>query len=430
MTYQEALDWILGFQQFGSKMGLARMEWLMEHLGHPERSLRFVHIAGTNGKGSTTALVASMLEAQGYRVGMYTSPYLDAFTNRIVVNGRDISPSQLVRIVDRLRPLVEEVSTTELGYPTVFEVITALALLFFAEEQADFVSWEVGLGGRLDATNIIPTPAAGVITNIALEHTQILGDTLPQIAGEKAGIIKQGGWVVTGDRQPEVLEVFRQRCRAEGSQLWEIDQDFHAQRMSYDMRGQHFSFEGPGLHLGDAKIQLLGAHQIDNAAVALAAICALRQQGFTVSEQAILAGLASTRWAGRLEIMQDDPLVVLDGAHNMHGILALRKAVEEFFANRERILVMGILGDKDYAPMLLHMAPLAKRVILTQPEYKRAANVDQLAAVLQGKGCEVELVPSVPDAVRTAIKEANHGEMVLVCGSLYTVSEARAVWRK
>ncbi len=429
MTYQEALDWILGFQQFGSKMGLARMEWLMARLGHPERSLRFVHIAGTNGKGSTTAMVASILEAQGYRVGMYTSPYLDAFTNRIVVNGKDISGDQLIRLVGRIRPLVEEVSQTELGYPTVFEVITALAILFFAEERADFVSWEVGLGGRLDATNIIPTPAAGVITNIALEHTQILGDTLPLIAGEKAGIIKQGGRVATGDRQPEVLEVFRQRCQDEGAQLWEIDRDFRAHRLSFDIGGQHFSFDGPGLHLDDVKIQLLGAHQIDNAAVAIAAICALRQQGHTISEQAILEGLAATRWAGRLEIMQQDPLVILDGAHNMHGILALRKAVEEFFPDHKRILVMGILGDKDYAPMLLHMAPLAKKVILTQPEYKRAANVDELAAVLQGKGYDVELVPAVPDAVRSAISQAEIGEMVLVCGSLYTVSEARAVWR-
>lgn len=430
MIYQEALDWILGFQQFGSKMGLDRMEWLMERLDHPERSLRFVHVAGTNGKGSTTAMVASILESQGYRVGMYTSPYLDSFTNRIVVNGKDISGGQLVRLVSRIRPLVEEVSETELGHPTVFEVITALALLFFVEERADFVSWEVGLGGRLDATNVIPTPAAGVITNIALEHTQILGDTLPQIAGEKAGIIKQGGWVVTGDRQPEVLEVFRRRCQAEGAKLWEIDRDFRAQRTAFDMGGQRFSFDGPGLHLDDVKIQLLGAHQIDNAAVALAAICALRQQGYSVSEQAILDGLAASRWAGRLEIMQHDPLVVLDGAHNMHGIVALRRAAEEFFPDHKRILVMGILGDKDYAPMLLHMAPLARKIILTQPEYKRAANVDQLAAVLQGKGYDVELVPAVPDAVRTAISQAQHGEMVLVCGSLYTVSEARAVWRE
>jgi len=424
MDYQSALDYISSFGRFGSRPGLERMQWVLERLGHPEADLHFIHVGGTNGKGSTTALIHNILHAAGYRVGMYTSPYLESFTNRIGAEGKDIHTEALTTLVERLKPYFEEVNRSSLGPITQFEVTTLLALAYYRELSLDFIVWEVGLGGRLDATNVVK-PLVSVITNVGLDHTEVLGDTLGKIAAEKAGIIKLQVPVVTAVEEEEPLAVITETAAKLQAPIYRLGQEFTYKRNWFTFEEQSLDYSDTYWRLNDLRLQLMGAHQCKNAATALAAISQLRQRGFTIPEQACRVGLAATRWPGRLEVMKKEPLVLVDGAHNPHGTLALQQALREYFPGQKIFMVLGILQDKARAEMLGHLLPHASRVIFTAPAYGRATDPQLLLQEAAMHQVPATAAKSVADAVDQALALLSDDEVLLIAGSLYTVAEAR-----
>ncbi len=439
--YREVLNWIHGIGRFGMKPGLERISTLLQRLGNPHHRLKFLHIGGTNGKGSTAVFVASILQAAGCRAALYTSPYLLSFTNRMALNGRDITPAELVELVELVRPLVEEISADpQLGQMTEFEVVTALALTFFARQQPDLVIFEVGLGGRLDATNVI-TPLVSVITNVSLEHTEVLGDTQQAIAREKAGIIKPGVPLVTAAADLEVLAVLEERCRDLKAPLYRVlsqgesgpapENSVFYNRQEVTTDGQLLSYHGLELTLADLFIPLRGGYQVANAATALAALELLSRSGLTVDEASLRRGLTETRWPGRLEVLTREPLLIMDGAHNPAALRQLAAAVPEYFNYQRLILVLGIMADKDIQTMMRFIVPLADEVVLTRPSLPRAAHPLDLADHIRqvpGFAGRVHLEDDMGRALQFALSLASPADAVLVTGSLYTVSDARAFW--
>ncbi|HHX87925.1 MAG TPA: bifunctional folylpolyglutamate synthase/dihydrofolate synthase [Firmicutes bacterium] len=444
-SYRKALDWIHSTGRFGMNQGLVRINELLNRLGNPHHNLSYLHIGGTNGKGSTAAMIASVLKASGYRAGLYTSPYLVSFTNRFSVDGEDISPRELVELVERVRPLVEQVAKDpKLGQPTEFEVVTALAFLYFARLRPDLVVLEVGLGGRLDATNVI-TPLVSVITNISLEHTRVLGNSVEAIACEKAEIIKPGVPVVTAAADPVALKLFSAVCRdrrAPGYRVVsardEVSRNGWSGICTYSERklvplGQQFCYQGLDLNLEGLLIPLRGEHQIVNASTALAALELLSRRGFVFSEDGLRRGLKDTCWPGRLEVLGKSPPVVLDGAHNPAAMEQLARSISEHFRYRRLVLVLGILKDKDKEAMFKHILPLAYRLVLTRPAYERAASPEEMArssALKAYYSGPLQIENEVGRALEAALKLAGKMDLVLVAGSLYTVSEAREYWLK
>ena len=442
--YLDALEWIHSLGRFGIKPGLERVLALLEMLGNPQQRIRFVHIGGTNGKGSTAAMLASVLRTAGYSIGLYTSPYLLSFTNRMAVNGSDIDHRDLVNLVDRIRPMVETISKDpDLGDMTEFEVVTVLALTFFAEQEVDLVILEVGLGGRLDATNVV-TPLLSIITNISLEHTEILGSTIEAIATEKAGIIKRERPLLTAAEDERALSVFEARCaalEAPMTRIYPTPGDSGglpsaipvAVLQKITAAGQIFSYNGLSLQLEDLFIPLRGAYQLNNAATALAALEMLAKNGFTVNENDLREGLAKTEWPGRLELLRREPLLIMDGAHNPAAMEKLAEAIPSYFTYRRLILVIGMLADKDTAAMLGSILPLADSVIFTKPLLPRAADPDDIARFaadhfsLQNN---YQVVHDHGEALERALDMADPEDAILVTGSLYTVSDIRAHWKK
>ncbi len=426
MHYEEALDWIHSIARFGMNQGLERIEALLDLLGNPHRSCKYLHIGGTNGKGSTAAFAAAMLEEAGYRVGLYTSPYLVQFTNRMAINGRDIPRKRLVELVNKVKPLVEKIAADPvLGQPTEFEVVTALAFCYFAEESPDIVVLEVGLGGRLDATNVVQ-PLVTAIATISLEHTQVLGNTVEEIAREKAGIIKNGAPVVT-EAGGGALPVLEAVCREKQVPLYQLGKDFHAESETRNVGGQVFHYRGLSREYDDLFIPLLGDYQINNAALAIAAMEMLCNNGFSIPEATLRAGLEKTRWPGRLEVLRRSPLIVVDGAHNLEAFQGLQRGVRQTFEYGKLILVLGILSDKAAENILAEILPLADRLILTKPNSPRAANPEALQKIVSGMMPELpcDISEEIPAAVDMALKQAGDEDLVLIAGSLYLVSDAR-----
>ncbi len=428
MNYLEALEWIHSIGRFGIKPGLERMTKLMELLGNPHKKIKVLHIAGTNGKGSTAAFLSKILEEGGYRVGLYTSPYLDAFTNRMAINGKDIPEDRLVEIVNMIKPMVDDISNDSvLGQMTEFEVVTCIAFYYFADQAVDFVVLEVGLGGRLDATNVVESPMVAVVTNIGLEHTEVLGDTIEKIAGEKAGIIKEGTPVVTAVPKLEALQVIQQKCQEMNAPLFNVRENVNIEKKSLSLDGQFFHYlNSQGLQLKDLFISLLGEHQIINASTAIAVIEVLQERGFHIPEASIREGLKATRWAGRLEVMGKEPLLILDAAHNIDGVRSLKKALQEQVDYEKLVLVIGILGDKAVDDMLKEIIPLADKIIITKPDSPRAAEPETIADVAEKYTPHpIILEDSIPRAVKIALSLAEPKDLVVISGSLYTISEAR-----
>ncbi|EEG78168.1 bifunctional folylpolyglutamate synthase/dihydrofolate synthase [Dethiobacter alkaliphilus] len=428
MNYNEAIDWIHSLYRFGINPGLERITELLRRLEDPQKKIRCIHIAGTNGKGSTAAFLASMLEAQGLQVGLYTSPYLEAFTNRMAINGGDIDENRLAELVTQIRRHVEEISQTEAGQPTEFEVVTALAFLYFAEEQPDWVIMEVGLGGRLDATNVIE-PAVSVLTNIGLEHTQVLGDTISAIAFEKAGIIKPSTPAVTAAEKEDALQVFRSVAVERGATLVEMDRDFGYEQLSASLDGQVFNYWSRQRKLDNLQISLLGPHQVRNAALAVATRELLP---VPLDTDAIYRGLAAAKWPGRLEVFSRRPLVLVDGAHNIDGIKALKSALDTILDGRPLRLVLGILGDKAVDEILSLIVPLATAgLIVTKPDNPRASNPREVAELARRyTSAPVAATDTVEEAVALGLAQTGEEEALCISGSLYTISEAREVLKK
>lgn len=419
MTKQEMENFIHATGNV-SRPGLSRITELMEKLGNPQNDLKFVHVAGTNGKGSTSAMLESILRTAGHRTGLYTSPHLWRMNERIRVNGVEVTDDELCALAEETKAAVDAMEDK----PTEFERITAMGFLYFKKRNCDIVVLEVGLGGRMDATNIIPAPEAAVIMNIALEHTAILGDTVEKIAFEKGGVIKTGTSVALY-RQSEAAErVIGEICAERGAKLC------RAQGVTLRER----SIDGQVFDCGERaalKLPLLGSHQLGNAATALAAIDALREKGFAISEEAVREGLARTVWSARLELLHRAPAVLLDGAHNPDGVTALAKALEELFGEEKLTLVMGVMADKDYVEMLEIIAPRAKRVIATAPDYYRALDPKSLAEALDAK-LDMPVIDggSVENALRLALDTTPENEAVCVFGSLYQAGEVRAFFGK
>jgi dihydrofolate synthase/folylpolyglutamate synthase len=433
ITYESAIEWVNGLIPFGIRPGLERLDWMLEELGHPERRLKFIHVAGTNGKGSVCAYMTRLLEKQGYSVGTFTSPYLDKFTNRICTDQQGIAEEQVVGWANRLYPLAEQLAQTELGSPTMFEIVTVMALMHFATESyPDFVVWETGLGGRLDCTNVV-LPLVSVITNIGYDHVDVLGDTLPQIAMEKAGIIKRGVPVVSAVEQPEVVDVIRRTAEESRSTLYLMGEQFNYVRKTHDEFGQTFDFSGPFRDLVDVEIQLLGEHQVKNAAVALMTLEVLRQYYAVVTEDELeREAMLTTKWAGRLEKIADEPRLYLDGAHNPEGAQALARTLRDSF-NYERLnIVMGMLDTKDQRGTLAHLLPLAHTLIVTEPDFRKKCEAAKLAAIAEevqaelGTACTIVVESEWEVAVERLKKMTEMDDLALVTGTLYLISDVRA----
>ncbi len=391
LTYEEALSYIHNLNRFGVKLGLQNILNLLHILGDPHKGIKIIHVAGTNGKGSTCAMIDSILRACGFNVGLYTSPYLQVFNERIRVNGKNIPDNDIARLTQRIQGAIKFMEQKGMHPPTEFEVVTALGFLYFKEQDLDFLVLEVGMGGRLDATNVV-NPLVSVITPISLDHQQYLGGTLKNIAREKCGIIKKGVPVVTSYQEPEVMEVIESKCKELNCPLIKVLQEdidtnvdkinIFYNRKSNDLRGQTFNLATSGIIYKDLKTTLLGEHQVSNAATAVGAIEALRRVGVKIEKRAVYSGLINTRWPGRLEILSNNPTVLIDGAHNIAGIRALKKAVNYYFPKNKIILVMGVLNDKDYEDMVKEILSVADVIITTSPENPRALVSRQLAEVI------------------------------------------------
>ncbi len=426
-SYRETIEYLYALQKHGIKLALSNSVTLMEVMGNPHRKFRSVHVAGTNGKGSTSAFMASMLRAAGYRVGLYTSPHLVSFTERIRINNVPITEARTVELAQRVREGYQRPSTggTAALNPTFFEVTTAMAFTCFAEEGVDIAVVETGMGGRLDATNVI-TPLVTVITNVDLEHTEFLGDTLELIAGEKAGIIKSGVPVVTGAVQPAVIRVIMREAAARQAPVYRLPDDFNCERISSG-REQRFHYRGIKAACDGLTITLPGSYQVDNACLALASIECLRETGIPVDEHALRFGLEQALWEGRLERVAHKPDLYLDGAHNPASARMLADAVRDMKRAYQRlVLVIGILGDKDYRGIVSELVPLADHVIVTKPEYSRAMDVAALSSEVRTLHGSVETAETVSKAIVAAQAIAAPDDLILITGSLYVVGDARA----
>ncbi len=417
MTYEEALNYIHSVSWKGSVPGLSRISALLDLMGHPERRCRFIHVAGTNGKGSTCAMLASIFRKAGYRTGLYTSPYLIDFNERIEVDGTMISNDELCEVTEYVRPLADSLADK----PTEFELITAIGFEYFARRACDIVVCEVGMGGEFDATNVIPAPEAAIICNIGLDHTAFLGDTLEKIAATKSGIIKPGCDAVLYRSTPSVERVVEERCEKVGARLHKADFD-SIKSISADLFGQVFDWES----FKELKLPLLGEHQLDNAAVVLTAVEVLRAKGWAITEANIREGLRDVVWHGRFEIVRRDPLFIVDGGHNPQCIEALVKSVKTYLSGREITVLTGVLADKDFHCMYKDAAEFAKEFVTVTPGNPRALPADKLAEYLKGFGKPVTACRSVADGVRLAVEHTKKDGVVLCYGSLYMLGEVYA----
>ena len=384
-------------------------------MGNPHKSLKFIHIVGTNGKGSTAAMLDSVLRAAGYTTGLYTSPYIFRFHERMQVNGEPISDEELCEITELVRPLAESMEDR----PTEFEFITCIAFEFFRRRKTDIIVLEAGMGGSLDSTNVIPAPEVAVMTNIGLDHTEFLGDTLAAIATTKAGIIKPGCACVLYPSTPEVEAAVREKCEKEGVSLSVADFG-RMVPVSHDLDGQVFHWDGAK----NLRINLLGEHQQHNASVVLTVLERLQEKGWKISDDAIRRGLDTANWPGRFQVVRREPLFVVDGGHNPQCMAALVKNIEDYLAGRDLTVLTGVMADKDRSTMYPPLLPYVRRFVTVTPANPRALSAEDLAEYLRSLGAEAEAGNTVADGVAAAIAHARRtGGAVLACGSLYMVGE-------
>ncbi|MFB9279180.1 bifunctional folylpolyglutamate synthase/dihydrofolate synthase [Cohnella cellulosilytica] len=436
-TAKEAMAWITGLTAFGIRPGLERIGLLLERFGHPERRLKFIHVAGTNGKGSVCAYLTSVLLKSGYDVGTFTSPYLTSYSNRLQYNGQDIGEEDLVRLANRLKPAADELAATELGSPSMFEVTTALALLYYGTVAfPDYVVWETGLGGRLDVTNIV-TPVVSVITNVGHDHMDVLGPTLADIAREKAGIVKSGVPVVTAVAQPEVVQIVEETAGLRQATVYRAGEQFSYQPLAIAEDEQSFSFRSPFRAIPSLTITLNGEHQLANAATAVMTLEVLRQYyALIVDDEHLEAGLRETKWPGRLEMVSRDPRILIDGAHNPEGMEALVRALRNLYAYDRLNVMLAMMPNKNHEHSLRHILPLVDTLVVTEPDFHKKMNASELAAVARRVGAELGRSPNVivePDWRRAlellsgASSSAGDGNTLnVVTGTLYLIADVRS----
>ena len=417
MTYEEALKYIHSVNWQGSKLGLERTQELLAKLGNPEKQLKFIHIAGTNGKGSTAAMLSSILERAGYRTGLYTSPFINRFNERMQVNGEQIPDGALAALTEHIRPYADAMSDS----PTEFELITALAMEYFLREKCDIVVLEVGMGGELDSTNVIVAPEAAVIAAMGLDHVRELGPTMADIARAKAGIIKPGCAVVSYGGNPEADPVFAAVCRERGASLRQPDFS-RIVPGPFDLDGQSFSYGD----WKDLRIPLAGRYQMNNAAVVLETVAALRERGWKLSEEAVRQGLAATRWPARFEVLRRSPVFIVDGGHNPHGIRATAESLERLFPGKKITFVTGVMADKDVESILGLIVPLAAEFFTVRPDNPRAMPAQELAERIRALGARATACGSVAGGVAKAMEAEGSDGVACALGSLYMSGEVRA----
>ncbi|MBM7648928.1 dihydrofolate synthase/folylpolyglutamate synthase [Bacillus ectoiniformans] len=422
-TYEEAINWIHGRLRLGIKPGLQRMEWMMERLNHPERHLKTIHVGGTNGKGSTVTYLRSILQESGYQVGTFTSPYIETFNERISVNGVPISDEEIIQLVQAIKPLAEELEATELGGPSEFEIITAMAFYYFSKINfVDVVIFEVGLGGRLDSTNIVH-PLLSVITNIGMDHMQFLGDSIEQIAYEKAGIIKSGIPVITAVKQPEALAVIDKAAKEKRAAMYTLGKEFTGEWKQSLPQGEEFDFQSMFGKLGEVQIGLNGLHQVDNAALAVMSIQYLNAfYSFLVEEEHIRSGLEKAFWPGRMEIISETPIILLDGAHNPEGMRALTDSLKSRYPDYRVTAIFAGMKDKKLDAMINMLDQACDEIVLTTFDFPRAAGLDDFALFLSEK---IMTEADWQKVVREFKRNAREKELLVVTGSLYFISEVK-----
>lgn len=442
-AYQAALDYLYSFVDYSlthssqyaqAKFDLGRMVAFLELLGSPHRQYPVIHVAGTKGKGSTAAMMASSLMAAGYRVGLYTSPHLQEYTERMQINGQPIAKSQLVSLIEQVKPQVPKVD-----HLTTFEITTALGFLHFANQKVDAAVVEVGLGGRLDATNVV-TPLVSVITSLSMDHMGVLGDTLAKIAFEKAGIIKPGRPVVLAPQREEAHQVVMQVAAERGSPLVDVSRDYQYSLGAHSLEGQSFRLAKANEQPREFFTPLLGQHQVENAATAYAALRAANENGLLVSEEAIRQGFANVAWPGRFEVLRAaPPTLIVDSAHNRDSAHRLAQALEDYLPGRPVVLIFGASEDKDIAGMFAELMPCTSLLIATQSTHPRAMPAERLVELAQSYGKPAQVVTPVEKALPAAIKSAAAlqsanpqagAPVVLTVGSLFLAAAVRDIWKK
>lgn len=450
--YNYAFKYIYSLEKYGIRLGLERIKTLLKYLGNPQDKLNIIHVAGTNGKGSTAAITASILIKAGYEVGLYTSPHLVRFNERIRIDGREIPDKNIAELVERVRNASLQIGAHSPLQPTFFEFTTAMAFLYFAEEKVDFAVMEAGLGGRLDATNV-GMPLVSIITNIAKDHEAVLGNKIKDIAFEKGGIIKREGVLISAETKQAALGILRNECRKKRAVLYRLNKDFFVENplvpiLKWEAKKSStlkkngkggFTFKGRRWFYHGLTLNLLGRHQYLNAACALAALEILEEKGFCISESAVRKGLHGVSWKGRLECISKKPLIILDCAHNPAGAAVLRDALLDLRMKNKNnkskiILVLGVMADKDIKGILSILVPIADMVILTCPQLERAAPLDLLykhvpAYIKLEKAGRykdrVRLIEGVKDACLYAAAEAAADDIICITGSVFTAGEAK-----
>ncbi len=427
MNYNEALQFIHESHKFGMRLGLDNIKKLLELLGNPQNNLKIIHVAGTNGKGSTCSFISSILKESGYKVGLYTSPFLETFTERIRVNGENIREEEVGKIVSLIKEKIEIMVSEGYSYPTEFEIVTAMAFYYYNQEKVDFVALEVGLGGRYDATNVIDKPVVSAITSISLDHTGILGDTLAKIAFEKGGIIKENCPTIVYPQQEEASEVIKNICAEKKSKYIECDFK-NIEIKSSNINSQIYNCNINGKELRDVEIKLIGDHQIKNSIVALNVIEYLNDIKITnISEENIRKGLLETKWPGRIEKISENPMFIIDGAHNEEGAKSLANSIDKYFENKNKILVIGMLEDKDIESVLDLLIPKFNKVITTTPDNPRAIDANKLKEKIERYNIEVTCKPNIKEAVDYALEISNKDDAIISAGSLYMIGNVRTI---
>jgi dihydrofolate synthase/folylpolyglutamate synthase len=427
MGYAGAIDYLFGLQKHGIKLGLDNTVKLLSLFNNPQKKFHSIHVAGTNGKGSTSAMIASILPAAGFRTGLFTSPHLVSFTERIRVNNEEITEEEVVELTEEIRSTIEG---SELN-PTFFEFVTVIAFLYFKRKNVEWAVVETGMGGRLDATNVL-LPEASVITSINYDHSEFLGNTIAEIAEEKAGIIKDGVPVITSAQEPSVMDAIKKKAGEKNAGLFIYGRDFAAAIKAEDTNGSVFNYNGDS-SFGDLVIALPGRHQVLNAALALKTIEAISLKPLPdtsrLTPDTIRAGLGNIKWQGRLELVSKEPLILIDGAHNPSAAKILADALKEIFFKKYRriILIAGIMSDKDVRGIMAPLLPLAVEIILTAPAYERAASPDVLSGHALSLGFSCRKTYCVADAIAMASELYREGDLIVITGSFYTIGEAKEI---
>ncbi|MGZ3523417.1 MAG: bifunctional folylpolyglutamate synthase/dihydrofolate synthase [Thermodesulfobacteriota bacterium] len=421
-AYQKSLDYLYGLEKFGMIFGLNQIERILSVTGNPHKEIQAIHIGGTNGKGSTAAMMSSILQKEGYRVGLYTSPHLIRFTERIKVNGKEIEEKEVAALTEWMKKEIEAAGIAPRF--TFFDFTTAMAFHYFKQKLVDLAVLEVGLGGRLDSTNVVD-PLISVITNVAKDHEEHLGKSILKIAGEKAGIIKKGRPLITAATTPQALHLFSKICREKESPFYRVGKEFRYARAE----DGDFDYEGLNRKLWSVHLNLKGFHQIINAATAFGAMEVLEDLGYRVSTDAMIDGVREVEWPGRLEMVSSSPGVILDGAHNPAGALVLKESLEKEFQFQHLVLLIGIMKDKDIQSILQLLAPLADHIILTRPHTDRATPPLLLKKILGRSGKKAEIVEDLNEAIVRGLSLVGKEDLLCITGSLYTVGEARAYFR-